>query len=177
MISKKVLEQSKNFPASPGVYIMKGDDGKIIYIGKAKSLKNRIKNYFQGQDKRMQVAFLVSKVKALDYIITQNEEDALLLERELIRKHKPKYNVLLKDDKAYLSVKINLNHDFPRIETTRKVINDNSLYFGPFTQGYNLKEVLELIKEVVPLRTCSNASFSNKVRPCLEYQIKRCKAP
>ncbi len=177
MISKKVLEQSKNFPKNAGVYIMKDDFGKIIYIGKAKNLKNRIKNYFQGQDKRITVGFLINKVANLEYIITGNEEEAFLLERELIKKYKPKYNILLKDDKAYLSVKIDIKKDFPKIECVRKIKDDGSLYFGPFSQSGRLKEILELIKELIPLRTCSDVSFSNRVRPCLEYQINRCTAP
>ncbi len=177
MISKKVLEQAKNFPKNAGVYIMRDDALKIIYIGKAKNLKNRIKNYYLGQDKRITVNFLMSKVASLDYIITSNEEEALLLERELIRKHKPKYNVLLKDDKAYLSIKIDIKQDFPKIESVRKIENDGSLYFGPFSQGAKFKEILSLIRELIPLRTCSDASFKNRVRPCLEYQIKRCLAP
>ena len=177
MISKKVLDQAKNFPKQSGVYIMRDKEYKIIYIGKAKSLKNRINNYFSGQDKRVTVEFLVNKVASLDYIITSNEEEALLLERELIREHKPKYNIMLKDDKAYISIRIDINKDFPKIETVRKIQNDGALYFGPFSQGFKLKQVLELIKEIIPLRTCSDASFKNRVRPCLEYQIKRCLAP
>ena len=139
MISKKVLDQAKNFPKQSGVYIMRDKEYKIIYIGKAKSLKNRINNYFSGQDKRVTVEFLVNKVASLDYIITSNEEEALLLERELIREHKPKYNIMLKDDKAYISIRIDINKDFPKIETVRKIQNDGALYFGPFSQGFKLK--------------------------------------
>jgi excinuclease ABC subunit C len=165
------------FPKQPGVYIMKDFDEVIIYIGKAKDLRARVKNYFGVGDGRIQIQYLIKKVRTIDYIVTQNEGEALLLERELIHKHKPRYNIRLKDDKAYISVRVNRSHPWPRLETVRRIIPDGSEYYGPYINSYKLRDLLEVIKRVSPLRTCTDAVFSNRSRPCLEYEIKRCAGP
>jgi excinuclease ABC subunit C len=136
-----------------------------------------VKNYFGVGDGRIQIQYLIKKVSTIDYVITQNEGEALLLERELINKNKPRYNIRLKDDKAYISIRINRNHPWPRLETVRRIIPDGSEYYGPYINSYKLRELLEVVKRVSPLRTCTDAVFSNRARPCLEYEIKRCSGP
>ncbi|MBP9838542.1 MAG: excinuclease ABC subunit UvrC [Proteobacteria bacterium] len=171
------IDRLKNLPEKPGVYLMKDEDGKVLYVGKAKNLKNRVRSYFSGQDDRYNVQFLLTKVKSVATVITVDERQALVLEADLIRKHKPKYNIRLKDDKAYLMVRVDLNEEWPKIDLVRSEANDGAKYYGPFAFGYDLRVILELIKKTFPLRTCSNNIFRNRVRPCIEYQIKRCSGP
>ena len=145
---------------------------------KPKNLKARTSSYFnKGGDGRAQVQFLIRRVRAIENIVTDSEEQAFVLERDLITKYKPRYNIRLKDDKAYLSVRIDENSAWPRLELVRKIEQDSARYFGPYTYSYELKTILEIIKRVVPLRTCTNTVFYNRQRPCLEYQIKRCAGP
>jgi excinuclease ABC subunit C len=166
-----------NFPRLPGVYLMKDANSTVIYVGKARDLRSRVRNYFMGQDTRSQIEFLLRKVSHVEKIVTESEEQAFILERDLITKYKPRYNIRLKDDKAYLSVRIDQNRDWPRLELVRRVENDGARYFGPYTSSYELRKLLEVIKKVVPLRSCADTVFFNRQRPCLEYQIKRCLAP
>lgn len=166
------------FPQTPGVYLMKGADGKIIYVGKAKSLKSRVKSYFLKEgDGRYQIQFLMRRVLDIDYLVTQNEKEALLLENSLIKKHRPRYNIFLKDDKSYVSLRVNIKHDFPRIFVTRKIRRDGSLYFGPYSSAEACRETVELLQRYFKLRTCSDSEIINRTRPCMEFQIKRCTAP
>ena len=167
----------KQIPNLAGVYIMKDANNTIIYIGKAKSLKKRVKSYFSGQDDRYQVSFLMQKVFDIEVIVTETEEQALIIERDLINKNKPKYNIRLKDDKNYLNIKLDENNEWPRLELVRKTEGNDSFYFGPFTSGYEVRELMELINKTIPLRTCSDSVFYNRQRPCLEYQMKRCLGP
>jgi excinuclease ABC subunit C len=173
------LEQKiSDLPDKSGVYIMQDAGGNIIYIGKARSLKNRVKQYFSNSAKPEKVMAMVSKARDFRYIITKTEMDALCLEANLIKKHKPQYNILLKDDKAYPYIKINLNAEYPKIEIIRKLKNDGAKYFGPFV-GVSVKDLARLISEVYPLRTC-NYNFNKPKknhRPCLNYDIKLCLAP
>lgn len=172
------LQQSvKAYPTKAGVYVMKDFDNLIIYVGKAKNLRARVRSYFNGTDERYQIQYLLKKIQRIDYIITETEEEAFLLERDLIHKHKPRYNIRLKDDKAFLSVKINRNHPYPRLELVRQIIPEGSEYYGPFANTTALREVLDVINKVVPIRTCADTVFSNRTRPCLEYEIKRCSGP
>lgn len=166
-----------NFPSASGVYLMKDARGQIIYVGKAKDLKKRVRQYILKNDSRTQISFLMSRVKTIDYIITDSEQDALLLENSLIKKHKPKYNLFLKDDKTYRGLKLTIKDDFPRLIETRRIKKDGSEYFGPFTSGESIREVKEFIYRFFLLRTCNDHEFRNRTRPCLEYQIKRCSAP
>jgi excinuclease ABC subunit C len=164
-------------PPEPGVYLLKDKAGKVLYVGKAKSLRSRVRAYFRdGGDERFQVRFLMRRVRDFDTLVTRSEKEALILENNLIKQYKPRYNIRLKDDKSYLSAKVT-NHAWPRIMVTRKIVKDGGKYFGPFGSADGLRETIDVIRKVFPLRTCSDAVFKNRARPCLEYQIKRCLGP
>jgi excinuclease ABC subunit C len=166
------------FPQSPGVYLMKNEKGECLYVGKAKNLRSRVLSYFsEDKDGRYQIQFLMRKVSEIEPIVTKNEKEALLLEDTLIKKYRPRYNILFRDDKSYLSLKLNVQHPFPRLLITRKIEKDGSLYFGPYPSGFKAREVVDFIDQYFRLRNCSERDFSNRVRPCLQYQIKRCDAP
>lgn len=169
-------EKIKGFPKGSGVYLMKDEKGQILYVGKAKNLKTRVRQYFSEQDTRYQIRFLMARVHDIDFIETLSEKEALLLENSLIKKHKPRYNFFLKDDKTYLSLKITA-HDYPKLVETRRLKKNDGIYFGPFTNTESLREVKEFIYRHFQLRTCSDRDFEIRTRPCLEYQIKRCSAP
>ena len=162
----------RDAPSEPGVYIMKDSDGQIIYIGKAKSLKNRLKSYFTGE-KDIKTTTLMKHVKSIETIIVSNEFEALLLENTLIKQHSPKYNINLKDGKTYPVIRIT-HEDFPRIFKTRRVIHDNSLYYGPFPNVHSVDIMLELIDKLFPLRKCKKV---RKNGPCVYYHMGRCMAP
>lgn len=165
-------------PTNPGVYVMLGADGEIIYVGKAKNLKNRVTQYFYDSVKTEKVMAMVSNIADFYYIITRSEADALSLENNLIKKNKPKYNILLKDDKTYPSLRIDLKKDFPYFEVVRRIRRDGAKYFGPFMAGVNAKEIVEIINCTFLLRSCSMPITENtRKRECLEYHIKRCLAP
>ena len=164
-------------PARPGVYLLRDRHGKVIYVGKAKSLRSRVRSYFRGGDERAQVRFLVSRVTSFDTLVTANEKEALILENTLIKQYKPRYNIRLKDDKSYVSVKIEDTLGWPRLVVTRKLVRDGSRYLGPFSSAWSVRETLDAIRKVFPLRDCSDAVFRNRSRPCIEYQIRRCPAP
>ncbi|HBF12188.1 MAG TPA: excinuclease ABC subunit C [Deltaproteobacteria bacterium] len=173
-----LVNKISEFPIFPGVYLMKNEGGKIIYVGKAKNIRARVKQYF-GKEAlaRYQIEFLMKRVTDIDYLITGTEKEALLLENSLIKKHKPRYNIFLKDDKSYVSLKINVGHPFPSLTVTRKIKKDGALYFGPYSSADACRQTTEFIYRYFMLRTCSDHEFSNRSRPCLEYQIKRCSAP
>ncbi len=170
-----------NLPDAPGCYQYLNDEGVIIYVGKAKNLKRRVSSYFNKEQQTMKTRLLVSKIADIKYIVVNSETDALLLENNLIKKHKPRYNVLLKDDKTYPSICITGEY-FPRIFKTRKIIPSVGRYYGPYSNAGALNALLQLIKELYPLRTCRlnltpETVRSGKFTPCLEYQIKNCCAP
>lgn len=166
-------ERLATLPDSPGVYLMKDANGKIIYVGKARVLKNRVRQYFQAnKNHSAKVKAMVAKVADFETIITASEVEALILECNLIKKHRPRYNISLKDDKSYPYLRLTAEN-FPRIILTRRIIQDGSRYFGPYTSGLAVKETLALIRKIFPLRTCK--TFAK--RPCLEFHIKRCLAP
>lgn len=170
-----------NLPETPGCYQYLNDDGEIIYVGKAKNLKRRVYSYFSKEHQSRKTALLVSKIRDIKYVVVNTEEDALLLENNLIKRYKPRYNVLLKDDKTYPSICVT-NEYFPRIFKTRKIIRNGSTYFGPYSHIPTLNSLLELIKNLYPLRTChlplSPENIRNgKFNVCLEYHIKNCKGP
>lgn len=169
--------KSKPIPRKPGVYIMKDKAGEVIYVGKAIDLRTRVRNYLGAGDGRYQIRYLVQKLDDIEVLVTNSEEEAFILERDLIQRFKPRYNIRLKDDKAFYHVRIDKNDQWPRIELVRKAEFDGALYFGPFTFSGGLRSLLNVIKSVVPLRTCTNTVFFNRTRPCLEYQIKRCAGP
>ncbi len=167
-------EKLKTLPESSGVYIMKDAAGKIIYVGKAVVLKNRVRQYFHSnKNHSAKVKAMVAKIVDFETIVTASEVEALILECNLIKKYRPRYNICLKDDKTYPYLKLTLAEDFPRIILTRRVEKDGSRYFGPYTSGGAVKESLELLRKLFPLRTCKH--FPN--RPCLQFHIKRCLAP
>ena len=161
----------------PGVYLMKDRDGKVLYVGKAKNLRARVSSYFLGRDERHNVPYLIARVRNIDTLVTENERQAIILENDLIKKYKPHYNIRLKDDRAHLTVRIDMAQEWPRLELVRQIENDGARYIGPFAFTYELRALLEIVKRTVPLRTCSDRVLMNRVRPCLEYQIKRCAAP
>ena len=167
-------------PAEPGVYLLRDRAkgvGKVLYVGKAKSLRSRVRAYFrESGDTRFQVRFLMKRVGDFDVLVTRSEKEALILENNLIKQYRPRYNIRLKDDKSYLSAKMT-NHPWPRIMVTRKIVRDGGKYFGPFGSADGLRETIDVIRKVFPLRTCSDAVFRNRSRPCIEYQIKRCLGP
>ena len=173
-MTELVQEKLKTLPDSPGVYIMKNAQGKIIYVGKAVVLKNRVRQYFQSNKNHgAKVKAMVAKIADFETIVTASEVEALILECNLIKKHRPRYNICLKDDKSYPYLKLTLNEDFPRVFVTRRIIDDGSKYFGPYTNSQAVKDSLELLRKLFPLRTCKNLGK----RPCLEYHINRCFAP
>lgn len=176
-----IQEQLKKLPAEPGVYLMKDKDDKIIYVGKAISLKNRVRQYFQSsKNHSSKVKSMVKNINSFEYIITDSELEALILECNLIKKYRPKYNVLLRDDKTYPYIKVTVNEDYPRVLKVRKVIKDKAKYFGPYTNVEAVNDTLEVIRNIYPIRTCNidiEKAINNKVRPCLNYHIKRCVGP
>ncbi|PID82433.1 MAG: excinuclease ABC subunit C [Clostridiales bacterium] len=173
--SKKIKEQLSKAPMSPGVYIMKDKYSSIIYVGKAKRLKNRLKSYFTGDVKSSKTRVLVSLIEEFDYIITKNEQEALLLEANLIKENKPRFNVLLKDDKNYPYVMIATNEKYPYVKRTRD-IKTKAKYFGPFTSVESLDTTIEVIENMFPIRKCT-FDISTVKRPCLYYHMNKCIAP
>ena len=170
-------EKWANMPARPGVYLMRDKAGKVIYVGKAKDLRARVRAYFSNADERSQVQFLVRRVEDIEQLVTASDKEALILENNLIKQYKPRYNIRLKDDKSYLSIKVTTAHPWPRIFTTRKIVKDGSRYFGPFSSAVAARETIDIIEKHFLLRNCTDHNFRNRSRPCLQYQIKRCMAP
>ena len=176
-----IQEHLKQLPAEPGVYLMKDKFDNIIYVGKAKILKNRVRQYFQSsKNHSSKVKSMVKNIDKFEYIITDSELEALILECNLIKKYKPKYNVLLRDDKTYPYIKVTTNEDFPRVLKVRKVIKDKAKYFGPYTNTTAVNDTLDIIKNIYPIGTCNidiERAIKTNMRPCLNLHIKRCVGP
>ncbi len=171
-------EQANLMPKDPGVYIMKNEAGVIIYIGKAKVLRNRVKSYFVKQKGRPnRLKHLIKQIVKIDYMVTHTEVEAFLLEASLIKKHKPRYNIRLKDDKAYPYIKCSLSADYPRLYVERRVKPGKDIYFGPFTSGYLVRETIKFLNGLYKIRDCTNGFMKARKRACLSYEIKRCTAP
>ncbi|MTI71539.1 MAG: excinuclease ABC subunit UvrC [Firmicutes bacterium] len=173
-------EELKKLPDKPGVYIMKNDKGEIIYVGKAISLKKRVRQYFQSsRNKGSKVNAMVSNIKEFEYIITDNEVEALILEANLIKKHKPRYNVLLRDDKQYPYIKITVNEKYPKVIKVRKIKKDGAKYFGPYSSNGAVNDTIDIIRNLYPIRTCKKdfSSYGYNDRPCLNHHINKCLAP
>ena len=173
-------EELKKLPAKPGVYIMHDKDDAIIYVGKAISLRNRVRSYFrESTNKSPKIEKMVTKIARFEYIVTDSELEALVLENNLIKEHNPKYNTMLKDDKTYPYIKVTMGEDFPRVLFSRQMKKDKSRYFGPFTSAFAVKDTIELINKLYKLRTC-NRVLPRDIgleRPCLNYHIGQCMAP
>ena len=170
-----IEDELKKLPKKPGVYLMKDKNDNIIYVGKAINLKNRVSSYFRKTDKTNRILKMVSLIDHFEYIVVDNEAEALILECNLIKKNRPKFNVLLKDDKTYPYIKIDIKSEYPNVMITRRIINDGSKYFGPYANPGAAKEMLDFIKQKYKIRQCRNFKYSD--RPCLNYHIKRCLAP
>ncbi len=170
-----IEQELKKLPNKPGVYIMHDKDDKIIYVGKAISLKNRVRQYFRKNNKTKRIENMVSLIDHFEYIVTDNESEALILECNLIKKNMPKFNVLLKDDKTYPYIKVNVKEKYPDVYITRRILNDGAKYFGPYASAGAAKEMVDFIKSKFKIRQCK--SFKFKDRPCLNYHIKKCAAP
>lgn len=168
-----IPEELKKLPDKPGVYIMKDKDDNIIYVGKAVVLKNRVRQYFQKNNKSARIEKMVSLIDHFEYIVVDSEMEALVLECNLIKLHRPKYNVLLKDDKMYPYIKITVNEDFPTVRITRKKLNDLAKYYGPYTNAFAVKETVEFLNKTFKLKQCRKI-FTKLETPCLNYHIKRC---
>jgi len=167
----------ENAPRSVGVYLMKDRHEKVIYVGKAKNLRARVRSYFGGKDARPSVPFLVARIHDIEFIVTNTEKEALILENNLIKEHRPRYNVYFRDDKDYINLRIDPRESFPRFQVVRRPPRDGALYLGPYASSSSVKETLHFIQPVFPLRTCSDVEFKNRKRPCIEHEIKRCTAP
>ena len=176
-----IKEQLKKLPAEPGVYLMKDKFDNIIYVGKAVSLKNRVRQYFQSsKNHTSKVKSMVKSIDKFEYIITDSELEALILECNLIKQYRPKYNVLLRDDKTYPYIKVTINEEYPRVLKVRKILKDKAKYFGPYTNITSVNDTLDIIRDIYPIRTCNidiEKAIKNNVRPCLNFHIKKCIGP
>jgi len=171
-------EKVNHFPSRPGVYRMRDAHGKVLYVGKAKDLRARVRTYLRdGADGRPRVRFLMARVADVDFVVTDSEKEALILENTLIKRHRPRYNVDLRDDKTYLSLRMDVQNPFPRLTMVRQIKRDGALYFGPYSSARSLRETLELVQRIFPLRQCSEREFRQRTRPCLYCQIRGCRAP
>lgn len=177
----ELLDKVAQLPAEPGVYLFRNAQSQIIYVGKAKSLRARVKSYFQTLDSsQFKTAFLVRRIAGVDYIVTRNEKEAFLLENTLIKKHKPRYNVRLRDDKDYVSLRIDTRAQWPRIEIVRRPTSKEGLVFGPYTNAGAVRDTLQSLQRIFPLRSCTNGKFAQyrqRERPCMEYQLRKCSGP
>ncbi len=173
-------EQVESLPAEPGVYLFKSERGAVLYVGKAQSLKSRVRQYVNGGDGRIRIPALVERAASVDVLVTGNVKEALLLENELIKQHRPPFNVRLRDDKQYLALRIDANEPWPRVTLVRRFRKDGANYFGPYTSSVALKSSLSKLRALFPLRSCTEATFKDyarRGRPCIEYEMKRCLGP
>ena len=176
--SAELRDQAERLPTHPGVYLFRDESGRVIYVGKAQSLRTRVRNYFrEGGDGRATVEFLVARARTIDYVVTGTGQEALILENNLIKKHRPRYNVVLKDDKSYVHLRLDNRHPFPRLTVVRRPRRDGATYFGPFASAGSVRQTLRTLGRIFPMRTCTDADFSSRIRPCLYYYIQRCPGP
>lgn len=178
MTSDFIIEQLKQLPTSPGVYLLRDVEGNILYVGKAANLHHRVRSYFgNGQKLSAKLQRMVARVHDLDFFVTNSEQEALILELNLIKRYRPRYNVRLKDDKTFPYLKINLNEDWPRVHITRRLEEDGGRYFGPFASAKSVRQTLKMIKGIFPFRSCSYSVISAGLRPCLDYHLHHCIGP
>jgi excinuclease ABC subunit C len=169
--------QADALPHAPGVYLFKDPKGGILYIGKAKDLRKRVRTYVQGREQDVKTSIMLAKVAQIDHIATQTEKEALILEDTLIKEHHPRYNIQLRDDKRYPLLRLSIQERFPRLSVVRRTREDGALYFGPFPAATSMRETLRVIHKAFPLRRCSAVQFAHRSRPCLNFQMNRCLAP
>ena len=176
-----LLEQVQQLPRSPGVYLYKDERGRVIYVGKALDLRQRVRSYFQNSpsNSSYRLKALVGNIASISYIVTDSEEEAFMLESNLIKEYSPRYNIQFKDDKHYPYLRLTTEETFPRLEVARRVDAGESRYFGPYSNAGSMRDTMRLIKKLFPLRSCRQElrEAEAKGRPCLNYQIKRCLAP
>ena len=178
MTSNLVLEQLKQLPTSPGIYLMRDAERNILYVGKAANLRNRVRSYFGARKKLTpKLQRMIARVNDLDFFVTSSEQEAFILELNLIKRHRPRYNVRLKDDKTFPYLKIDTSQDWPRVYITRRLEEDGGRYFGPFASAKSVRQTLKVLKGIFPFRSCSRAITGTDSRPCLDYYIHRCLAP
>jgi excinuclease ABC subunit C len=178
MKRERLEQQLKVLPRKPGVYLLKDGSGGVLYVGKGSSLRNRVRSYFGTPNALSpKLRRMVAKVEEVDFIVTDSEQEAIILECNLIKKHRPRYNVRLKDDKSYPYLKISVSEDWPRIYITRRFQDDGARYFGPFASARSLRKTLDLVKKLFPYRSCNRNITGTDARPCLEYHIHRCLGP
>ncbi len=170
--------QLEHYPTAPGVYIMKGARGEVLYIGKAKNLRSRLRSHFSAaMDERYSTRFFVNRVASIDYLVTTTEKEAFLLENTLIKRQRPRYNIRLRDDKTYISLRLDAKQEYARLEVIRRRRKNGAYYFGPYTSTSAVRDVLQLLQRIFPLRSCKDSVFRNRTRPCLLYQIENCLGP
>ncbi len=178
MTSSLITQQLRQLPAAPGVYFLKDAEGNILYVGKAANLQHRVRSYFgAGQKLSPKLQQMVARVNELDFFVTSSEQEALILELNLIKRHRPRYNARLKDDKTFPYLKIDLNEDWPRVHTTRRLEENGGRYFGPFASAKSVRQTMKVIQELFPFRSCSRTITGTDSRPCLDYHIHRCPGP
>jgi excinuclease ABC subunit C len=177
-VSDELKAQISAVPVKPGCYLMKDTVGRVIYVGKAKNLRNRVRSYFHSsRDQNRKVTELVRHVTDIDWIVVGSELEALILEMNLIKRHRPKYNVRLKDDKRYPYIKVHLDDPFPKLTVTRRVSNDGSRYYGPYTSVWAVNQTLDVLRKMFPYLTCDRVINGEDRRACLYYDIKLCAGP
>ena len=178
MTNSLILEQLKQLPTAPGVYLMKDAAGNIIYVGKAANLSKRVRSYFtSGQKLSAKAQRMVSRVRDIDFFVTSSEQEALILELNLIKRHRPRYNVSLKDDKTFPYLKIDIDNDWPRVYVTRRLEQNGGRYFGPFASARSVRQTLKVLKEIFPFRSCTKNITGSAPRPCLQHHIQHCLGP
>ncbi len=171
-------QKIENLPDNPGVYIFKDEKGTILYVGKAGNIRHRVISYFQKPDgKDTKTLTLLGKVTDIDTIVTDTEKEAFILENNLIKEYRPRYNVKLRDDKTYPLLKLTVEEEFPTLCVVRRAQKDGSLYFGPYPSATSLRETLKLIRRLFPIRTCIDTKFTHRLRPCINYEMGRCSGP
>ena len=173
-----VREQIERFPRTPGVYLMKNAEGKIIYVGKAKNLRNRVRQYYsQSGDPRFHIRLGLPSVVEIDFLVTDTEKEALILENTLIKQHHPRFNINLRDDKNHVHLRLDPKQPYPRLTVVRRPGKDKALYFGPYASSQAVRETLRTLYRAFPIRSCTDAVFHSRTRPCLYYEIGQCVAP
>lgn len=173
----EIASKIEKLPTTPGVYLMKDASGQVFYIGKAKSLRDRVRSYFSGSDERAFVVLLDELLFDIDVVLTDTATEALILENDLVKRHRPRFNVKLTDDKSFLNLRLDTRAPYPRLDVVRRIKQDGARYFGPYTSAQAIRETLRTINRYFQLRTCSDAVMHSRSRPCLQYEIKRCPAP